>query len=356
MNEYNEKGNPTGKNPAADTTPRGPRVPPQPGPDAQPKKVRRVGTFTFGLVLVAAGVLLALRTILPQLDLSFIASLAPLALIVLGVEVLIYAARPDVKLKYDGVSMFVCFVMLVLVGSASTINELWSDYGPAASMMENRMESWYEQQVSDLLAAQPELKQNICDVSVWADLNHPYDEAASAGIQAGDRLNVTLTLRDGAYPSAGEFAAMARQVMDLCKQGGIPATGYSFVNQEKNPANGMVTYSLEVEGAWQMQATAEMLAQDVYQSYWYDGTSYSSYDSMQDYRRQMIRENLSEEYYDEFGETPSEEWLDEQMASMATAESAGEVSRSAPSAPAAPEAPDAPEYTVEAPAGLDAAA
>lgn len=355
MSEYNEKNNQAGENPAADTAPRGPRVPPQPGPDTPPKKVRRVGTFTFGLVLVAAGVLLALRTVMPQLDLGFVVSLAPVILIAMGVEVLIYAARPDVKLKYDGVSMFVCFVMLVLVGSASTINELWTDYGPAANMMENRMESQYEQQVSDLLAAQPDLKQNICNVSVWVDLNHPYAEAAGTGIQTGDRLNVTLTLRDDAYPSAEAFAAMARQVMDLCKQGGIPATGYWFTSRENNPPDDAVTYSLEVEGAWQMQATAEMLAQDVYESYWYDGESYSSYDSMQDYRRQMIRENLSEEYYDEFGETPSEEWLDEQVASMATAESAGsagEVSLSAPSAPAAPEAPGA----AEASDSVDAAA
>ena len=40
-------------------------VPPAPNPAPQPpKKVRRVGTFTFGLLLVAAGVLLILRAVI----------------------------------------------------------------------------------------------------------------------------------------------------------------------------------------------------------------------------------------------------------------------------------------------------
>ena len=126
----------------------------------------------------------------------------------------------------------------------------------------------------------------------------------------------------------------------------MPVTGYSFTSQENNPPDESVTYSLEVEGAWQMQATAETLAQDVYESYWYQGERYSSYDSMRDYRSTMIRENLAEEYYGTFGEYPDEEWLDEQMAA-ATAETAAEYTTEAP---AAPQAPNAPEYSVVSPA------
>lgn len=341
MSEYDDK-----LNQEAAPQPRDPQTPPDPDPVPRPRKVRRVGTFTFGLVLVAAGVLLILRSVMPQLDLSFVASLAPVVLIALGIEVLIYAARPDVKLKYDGVSMFVCFLMLVLVGSAAALNELWNDYGPAANMAENRMERYYEQQVSDLLATREDLRQKISNLSVWVDLSHPYSEAASAGFQNGDTLHVNLTVRDNACQSAGEFAAMARQVMDLCRQGAVPVTGYSFTSQENNPPDESVTYSLEVEGAWQMQATAETLAQDVYESYWYQGERYSSYDSMRDYRSTMIRENLAEEYYGTFGEYPGEEWLDEQMAA-ATAETAAEYTTEAP---AAPQAPNAPEYSVVSPA------
>ena len=90
MSEYDDKLN-QGAAPQ-------PQDPPAPDPVPRPRKVRRVGTFTFGLVLVAAGVLLILRSVMPQLDLSFVASLAPVVLIALGIEVLIYAARPDVTL------------------------------------------------------------------------------------------------------------------------------------------------------------------------------------------------------------------------------------------------------------------
>ena len=84
-------------------------APPDPMPplrEEPPKKVRRAGTFTLGLVLVAAGVLLVLSSVLPSFDMRWALRLAPVVFIGLGIEVLIYAARPDVKLKYDGVSIF----------------------------------------------------------------------------------------------------------------------------------------------------------------------------------------------------------------------------------------------------------
>ena len=67
------------------------------------------------------------------------------------------------------------------------------------------------------------------------------------------------------------------------------------------------------------------------------GQSFSSYEEMADYRQDMLRANLSEQYWQEFGDYPTDEWLDEQMAKVATAESA------VPAAPEAPAAPDAPE-------------
>ena len=105
-----EKYNVNGQGPAAN----GPAAPAQP-----PRKVRRVGTFTFGLLLVVAGVMLILRTVMPSLDLRFVVNLLPVALIALGIEVLIYAARPNVQLKYDGLSIFVCILILMGVGGSS---------------------------------------------------------------------------------------------------------------------------------------------------------------------------------------------------------------------------------------------
>ena len=45
---------------------------------------------------------------------------------------------------------------------------------------------------------------------------------------------------------------------------------------------------------------------------------------MANYQQEMIRQDLIEDYQEKFGESPTEEWLEEQMSAlgMATAESA----------------------------------
>ena len=59
-------------------------APPDPMPplrEEPPKKVRRAGTFTLGLVLVAAGVLLVLSSVLPSFDMRWVLRLAPVVFI-----------------------------------------------------------------------------------------------------------------------------------------------------------------------------------------------------------------------------------------------------------------------------------
>lgn len=86
-------------------------------PDAANEKketnppVRRVGTFTFGWVLVAAGVIMMLALFHPKLELRWILKLSPVILISLGVEVLL-ASRKTSRLKYDWVGMFLCFLLV----------------------------------------------------------------------------------------------------------------------------------------------------------------------------------------------------------------------------------------------------
>ena len=72
-----------------------------------PKKVRRVGSIAFALVLIAAGVLLIVYQLVPQFDLLKILKFSPVILIALGIEMLVYSARPDVKVKFDWLAMLV---------------------------------------------------------------------------------------------------------------------------------------------------------------------------------------------------------------------------------------------------------
>ena len=92
------------------------------------ERQRRVGTFTLGLTLVAAGGLMLASMFYPRLDWAWALKCSPLILIGLGAETLL-AARGGGKVKYDWVGMVLCFVLvcaaLCLYGLA-----WWLLYGP----------------------------------------------------------------------------------------------------------------------------------------------------------------------------------------------------------------------------------
>lgn len=75
---------------------------------------RRVGTFTLGVVLAAAGGGMLAAMFWPQADVRWMFSASPVILILLGIETLL-AARGGGRVKYDWLGMFLCFI---LVGAA----------------------------------------------------------------------------------------------------------------------------------------------------------------------------------------------------------------------------------------------
>ena len=77
---------------------------PEQTPESRPARDRRVGTFTFGAVLVICGALMLVSMFFPSLDLTLI-------LVCLGVEVLL-ASRSGGKIRYDWVGMVLCFVLV----------------------------------------------------------------------------------------------------------------------------------------------------------------------------------------------------------------------------------------------------
>ncbi|MDY3692418.1 MAG: hypothetical protein SO072_10680 [Dysosmobacter sp.] len=79
--------------------------------DAASRPCRRVGTFTFGMVLVVSGLAMLVSMFFPQLEFTWLLQLSPLALISLGVETLL-AARGGGRVKYDWVGMLLCFLIV----------------------------------------------------------------------------------------------------------------------------------------------------------------------------------------------------------------------------------------------------
>jgi hypothetical protein len=65
-------------------------------------KGRRVGTFTTGIVLVLFGIMFLLRLVYPSFNYLIIASLWPMILVLLGVEVIIaYIINKEEVMEYD---------------------------------------------------------------------------------------------------------------------------------------------------------------------------------------------------------------------------------------------------------------
>ena len=80
---------------------------PQP---AKPQPLRRVGSFTLGVCLIAAGIFFLLAYFVPGVDWKLMLKIAPAAgLILLGGEVLFFAARPG-RWKYDFWSVLICLL------------------------------------------------------------------------------------------------------------------------------------------------------------------------------------------------------------------------------------------------------
>ena len=79
--------------------------------DAASRPCRRVGTFTFGMVLVVSGLAMLVSMFFPQLEFTWLLQLSPLALISLGVETLL-AARGSERVKYDWVGMILCCLIV----------------------------------------------------------------------------------------------------------------------------------------------------------------------------------------------------------------------------------------------------
>lgn len=65
-------------------------------------KGRRVGTLTGGIVLVMFGVMFLLRLVITNINILLIASLWPLILVLLGIEIILsYIINKEEKMQYD---------------------------------------------------------------------------------------------------------------------------------------------------------------------------------------------------------------------------------------------------------------
>lgn len=256
-----------------------------------PKKTRRVGTLAFALVLILAGVLLMLYQIVPAFNLLQIVKFSPAILIVLGIEMLVYSAKPDVLVKFDWLAMLGTAFTLCVVGAAALLPLAVSEWGPARSSAISRIETEKVDALYSALTADPELKAKTgyCGVNVW--FNH--GAGGSYTLQSGDDcvLNTTLT---GPYADAESFAADCVGIMQLAADKDLGFTSYHFSSGEESDDD--VSYYLDCVASYPAGLTAAQVARRVTESYHYDGSSFSSEADRDEYIKTRLRDDIAEEY------------------------------------------------------------
>lgn len=236
-----------------------------------PKKVRRVGSIAFALVLIAAGVLLIVYQFVPQFDLLKILKFSPVILIALGIEMLVYSARPDVKVKFDWLAMLGTAFTLCIVGTAALLPLAISEWGPARSYAQSRIESQKTEAVYNALSTEPELKArtNSLSVNVW--FNH--ETHGNYTLQDGDDCILHTELVND-YVDAETFAADCMAVMQAAQAENLGFTRYSFSTDEDTDDG--ISYYLDCVASYPAGLTAAQVAQRVQASYHYDNNSFSS--------------------------------------------------------------------------------
>lgn len=288
-----------------------------------PKKVRRVGSVAFALVLILAGVLLMVYQLVPGFNLLKILKFSPVILIVLGVEMLYYSARPDVKVKFDWLAMLGTAFTLCIVGTAALLPLAISEWSPARDYAQNRIGMQKTDAMYNALSTEPELKArtNSLSVNVW--FNH--ETHGNYTLQDGDDCILHTELVND-YADAETFAADCMAVMQAAQAENLGFTRYSFSTDEDTDDG--ESYYLDCVDAYPAGLTAAQVAQRVQVSYHYDGSSYSSQADRNEAIRQDLRDEIGEEYADAHdGEYPTQEYLDEEVArrlagQIATPESA----------------------------------
>lgn len=292
-----------------------------------PKKTRRVGTLAFALVLILAGVLLMVYQLVPRFNLLQIVKFSPIILVVLGIEMLVYSAKPDVLVKFDWLAMLGTAFTLCVVGAAALLPLAVSEWGPARSSAISRIETEKVDALYSALTADPELKAKTgyCGVNVW--FNH--GAGGSYTLQSGDDcvLNATLT---GPYADAESFAADCIGIMQLAADKDLGFTSYHFSSGEDTDDG--ISYYLDCVASYPAGLTAAQVAQRVTESYHYDGFSFSSEADRDEYIKTRLRDDIAEEYANAHDDVyPDDDYVDAEVErqfneqfGIATPESAAE--------------------------------
>ena len=236
-----------------------------------PKKVRRVGTVAFALLLIASGFLLIAHQFLPNFDLLYVFRFAPALLILLGIEVLIYGTNPKVQMKFDWLAIVGCAVTLCIVGAATLAPYVWQYLGPANAAAERSYSTRFTDALYTALRDDPALKSRISNLYVAVSLNHYGDDT----LQDADDVSAGVCFGNTYYETAEDFAADCLRIYQAAKKADIPVRNYTFYT-DTNRSNTARGYNLDFLASYAEGLTPAELAKNVHETYYYNGDAYDT--------------------------------------------------------------------------------
>ena len=247
---------------------------PQP---AKPQPLRRVGSFTLGVCLIAAGIFFLLTYFVPGVDWKLTLKIAPAAgLILLGGEVLFFAARPG-RWKYDFWSVLICLVLMGGCFGLSLLPVVWDELGPERNQASMKLSQQY---TADAYA---QIRKSDPDATVKDISGNVYLYTGAVktleDIDGGSGY-VTLDVElSGSYGSAEQFAQACRSMTDAVQQcRPQPDTLIFAWSPDNDPEESLGTgtlqqverYTLELVGIAQLDWTADQMAKQTEVQYLLD--------------------------------------------------------------------------------------
>ena len=216
---------------------------------------RRVGSLTLGACLIAAGIFFLCYYFVPGFDWQLVVRIAPAAaLVLLGCEVLFFAARPG-RWKYDFVSVLVCLGLIAVCMCLSFLPMVWSEIDPARGQNEMKLSKAYTTQVYEALRKEnPDLRLR----DVYTDLS---------------------VMLYGPYDSTGAFAQDCRSVAGTVRAGTLQPDELRIVwSPDNDPGQSLDSgtlqrveqYTLELDGTVQLDWTADEMERQVEVQYLMD--------------------------------------------------------------------------------------
>ena len=235
-------------------------------PGKQPP-LRRVGSFTLGVCLIAAGTFFLLTYFVPDFPTQPVLRIVPAAgLVLLGGEVLFFAARPG-RWKYDFWSVLICLVLMAGCFGLSLLPVVWEEIGPERDQASMKLSQQY---TADAYA---QIRKSDPDAPVKDISGNVYLYTGAVktleDIDGGSGY-VTLDVElSGSYGSAEQFAQACRSMTDAVQQcRPQPDTLIFAWSPDNDPGQSLTAgtlqrveqYTLELDGIAQLDWTAEQMA------------------------------------------------------------------------------------------------